>query len=85
MADIDRVIDPEYLKNLDIMDAKEAAVYLRSSPSTLAKLRCAGGGPVFIRQSARKTLYRRNDLDAWLAGKAHGSTSGYANEAGALA
>tara|TARA_R110002020_G_scaffold150446_1_gene327153 strand:- start:13896 stop:14147 length:252 start_codon:yes stop_codon:yes gene_type:complete len=77
MAAIDRVIDPENLKNLDIMDAKEAAVYLRSSPSTLAKFRHFGGGPTFIRQSARKTLYRRTDLDAWLAGKAHGSTSEY--------
>jgi hypothetical protein len=81
MAPRDRVIDPEDLKNLDIMDAKEAAVYLRTSPSTLAKFRCFGGGPTFIRQSARKTLYRRVDLDAWLAARAHGSTSEYPSEA----
>lgn len=70
MAQRNRVIDPESLKNLDVMDAKEAAVYIRSSPSTLAKFRCFGGGPVFIRQSARKMLYRRADLDRWLEERA---------------
>jgi hypothetical protein len=61
-----RNLDPDYLKTLDILDATEAAAYLRSSPSTLAKYRMAPGGPRFIRQSARKVLYRRSDLDAWL-------------------
>ena len=60
---------------LEVMDAKEAAEYLRTSPSTLAKYRHFGGGPTFIRQSARKTLYRRADLDAWLAARARTSTS----------
>lgn len=62
-----RNLDPQFVKNLDILDAAETAAYLRSSTSTLAKLRCYGGGPHFIRQSARKVLYRRTDLDAWLA------------------
>jgi len=63
------------LNSLEVMDAREAAAYLRTSPSTLAKYRCFGGGPVFIRQSARKTLYRRADLDAWLDARARTSTS----------
>lgn len=70
MAQRNRVIDPESLKKLDVMDAKEAAVYIRSSPSTLTKYRAAGCGPVFIRQSARKMLYRRTDLDRWLEERA---------------
>ena len=33
--------------------------------ATLAKLRCLGGGPEFIK-AGRKVLYRRGDLAAWL-------------------
>lgn len=62
-----RNLDPKFIASLDIMDAAEAAVYLRTSTSTLAKYRMFGGGPTFIRQSSRKTLYRKTDLDAWLA------------------
>ncbi|MDD7973202.1 helix-turn-helix domain-containing protein [Roseinatronobacter alkalisoli] len=62
-----RNLDPDYVKNLEILDSSEAAAYLRTSTSTLAKLRCySDDGPRFIRQSARKVLYRRADLDAWL-------------------
>lgn len=76
-----RKIDPEGLRGFDVMDAAEAATYLRTSPSTLAKYRVHGGGPVFIRQSTRKTLYRRADLDAWMQARAHGSTSEYSKGA----
>jgi len=71
-----RILDPEFIRNLDILDAAEAAAYLRTSRSTLAKYRCYGGGPIFVRQSARKVLYRRADLDAWLAGRIATSTLG---------
>lgn len=67
-------LDPEYLKKLDLLDSTEAAAYLRSSPSTLAKYRCFGGGPKYIAQSARKMLYRRIDLDEWLAERARTGT-----------
>ncbi|WP_244512401.1 helix-turn-helix transcriptional regulator [Filomicrobium insigne] len=69
-----RILDPQHIRNLDILDAAEAAAYLRTSRSTLAKYRCYGGGPIFIRQSARKVLYRRSDLDVWLAGRTRTST-----------
>lgn len=65
----------EQVSRLDVMDAKEAATYLRTSPSTLAKYRMNGAGPAYIRQSTRKTLYRRSDLDAWLNAKTFTSTS----------
>lgn len=70
-----REIDVKSLAGLEVLDAAEAAAYLRTSPSSLAKWRMFGGGPVFIRQSARKTLYRRADLDRWLSDRAFGSTS----------
>jgi len=61
-----RNLDPEFISKLDVLDAQEAAVYLRTSTSTLAKYRMHKRGPAFIRQSARKVLYRRADLDAWM-------------------
>ena len=52
----------------------EAAEYLRSSHSTLAKLRLHGGGPVFTR-IGRVIRYRRTDLDRWMSEKLAQSTS----------
>ena len=53
---------------------EEAAEYLRSSPSTLAKLRLYGGGPVFTR-IGRVIRYRRSDLDRWMSSNLVRSTS----------
>lgn len=64
----------EPTSNLEILSSAEAADYLRSAKSTLAKLRCYGGGPKFVRQSARKILYRRIDLDEWLTSRTQSST-----------
>jgi len=70
-----RNLDPLFLKTLDILDAAEAAAYLRSSTSTLAKYRMTPGrGPAYILQSTRKVIYRRTDLDAWLNGRSRTST-----------
>lgn len=59
--------------------APEAARYLRMGDSTLAKLRCSGGGPSFVKMGPRIVLYDRADLDAWLAEKKYASTSEYGN------
>lgn len=75
MSMINRNLDPAFVRTLDVLDTEEAAVYLRSTASTLSKLRHFGGGPTFIRQSARRVLYRRTDLDIWLAERAVRSTS----------
>ena len=56
------------------MTPYEAAEYLRSSPSMLAKRRLFGGGPVFVR-IGKAVRYRRSDLDAWMAATARRSTS----------
>jgi excisionase family DNA binding protein len=52
----------------------EAANYLRSSVSTLAKLRVYGGGPEFTR-IGRAIRYRRTDLDTYMADQLVRSTS----------
>jgi len=52
----------------------EAAAYLRTSPSTLAKRRLYGGGPAFTR-IGRAIRYHREDLDVWMAGRRVRSTS----------
>ncbi len=53
----------------------EAAAYMGSATSTLNKLRCIGGGPVFARLGKRRVVYDVRDLDAWLEGNKRTSTS----------
>lgn len=52
----------------------EAAAYLNSSTSTLAKLRVYGGGPIFYR-IGRAVRYRTTDLDEFMARSRVRSTS----------
>ena len=54
--------------------APEAARYLGISPSTLAKMRLRGDGPVFLKLN-RSVAYDSRDLDAWLALRRRASTS----------
>jgi excisionase family DNA binding protein len=56
------------------MTPKEAADYVRSSPSTLAKRRITGQLPNFSR-IGKAIRYRRADLDAWMNGNVRKSTS----------
>jgi excisionase family DNA binding protein len=49
----------------DYLDPKEAADYLRSSTSTLAKLRHRLKGPAYT-HIGTAIRYRRADLDAWM-------------------
>jgi excisionase family DNA binding protein len=46
---------------------REAAEYLRSSTSTLAKRRLLGSVPAFVR-IGRAIRYRKSDLDRWMNG-----------------
>lgn len=49
---------------------KEAAAYARTTPGTLSTMRSGHTGPKFYKPSARRVLYRKSDLDAWLEGAA---------------
>jgi excisionase family DNA binding protein len=53
---------------------REAAQYLHSSESTLAKLRVYGGGPAFCR-IGRAIRYRQADLDDFMSRTRVKSTS----------
>ena len=57
-----------------LMPPWQAAVVVGLSPSTLAKRRMDGTGPVYVRLSATRVAYRRSALDAWLAARERKST-----------
>ena len=64
--------DPE-----EKFDQDAAARYLfgeTGSPRTLETWRVRGGGPHFLKVG-RRVVYRRRDLDAWLADRERASTS----------
>lgn len=56
------------------IDTKAAATYTGSKPNYLEKLRCTGGGPVFIKIMG-VVKYDPDDLDAWLDAGKRKSTS----------
>ena len=53
---------------------KEAAAYVKSTPSTLAKKRLRGDGPTYTK-FGRLVLYAKQDLDQYLASRRRLSTS----------
>jgi predicted DNA-binding transcriptional regulator AlpA len=48
-----------------VLDAVAAASFTGLAVATLAKLRCIGGGPEYLKLG-RKVVYRRSDLANWL-------------------
>ena len=58
-----------------MMRAPDAAKYLGLSPSTLAKMRVRGDGPVYAKAGPRVVVYTVEDLDAYLTGRKRRSTS----------
>ena len=59
---------------------KEAAAYIKSSESTLAKKRLKGNGPTYTK-FGRLVLYAKRDLDEFLASHRRLSTSDTSVEA----
>ncbi|MCX7309808.1 MAG: helix-turn-helix domain-containing protein, partial [Afipia sp.] len=62
------------MSNETVYTPKEAASYLRTSTSTLAKRRIYGSSPKFCR-IGRAIRYRKCDLDEYLASTCVSSTS----------
>jgi predicted DNA-binding transcriptional regulator AlpA len=56
------------------LTAGEAAKVLGLAPSTLAKLRLSGNGPVYCKLG-RRVVYRQRDLEAWLESRTARNTS----------
>lgn len=52
----------------------DVAKFLNVSESCLAKWRCSGGGPIFLKIGNR-IRYRRSDVEAYLDRAARASTS----------
>lgn len=57
-----------------LMTAEQAADYLNRTPNWLAKQRCYGCGPVFVKLG-RRILYDPNDLEDWVDRQKRSSTS----------
>ena len=56
------------------LTASEAARVLGLAPSTLAKLRLSGNGPLYCKLG-RRVVYLREDLNAWLDSRVAPDTS----------
>ncbi len=54
---------------------KEAARQLNVQDATLEAWRCRGGGPEYVRLSARAIRYRQSALDKFIAERVRTSTS----------
>jgi len=57
------------------MRTPEASKYLGIAESTLEKMRVTGTGPAFIRVGTKTVVYRKADLDAYLAARVCKSTA----------
>lgn len=57
-----------------VLPTEHAAAYLGLSPKTLETLRTRGGGPPFLKLG-RRVVYRKSDLELWLAQRVRRSTS----------
>jgi hypothetical protein len=57
------------------MRPKKAAEYLGLSQAFLDQARCSGTGPKFVRVSRACILYRKADLDSFLAARLFTSTA----------
>jgi len=65
--------DPDYLDRL--IPERDAADFLGYTMRALQNWRTRGGGPVFVKVSARSIRYRRRDLIAWTESKLAEHTS----------
>ncbi|MFT3674219.1 helix-turn-helix transcriptional regulator [Aestuariivirga sp.] len=58
-----------------LLNEAEAAELLGMSTRALQNWRCRGGGPNYVRLSARCIRYHPGDLAAWIYSKKRGSSS----------
>jgi len=63
-----------------LINETEAANYLGYTTRALQNWRVRGGGPVFVKVSARSVRYRIGDLDKWVTSKLVKSTSDNDND-----
>jgi predicted DNA-binding transcriptional regulator AlpA len=51
----------------DFLSDAQLCAMLRVTSRTTARWRVEGNGPAFVRAGGRRVLYRRSDLNTWLA------------------
>ena len=59
----------------DLVAPKEASLRMKLSVSTLAKMRCKGDGPPYIKLGSRSVYNKVRDVDAYLSDRQFQSTS----------
>jgi len=57
------------------MNEQAAAALLGYTPRALQNWRLRGGGPIFVKVSARSVRYRHCDLMTWIEAKLHRSST----------
>lgn len=65
--------DPAYLDQL--LNEQAAADFLGFTSRALQNWRVRGGGPAFVKVSARSIRYRRRELIAWADARVYRNTS----------
>ena len=65
------------IQDYELIDEKQAAMFLGMSHRSLQGMRVKGGGPNFVRVSPRMIRYRRVDLIAWSETRLHSHTMEY--------
>ncbi len=60
-----------------LLTPAEASAQLGLTQGALAQLRYTGGGPLFIKLTAKAVRYRQSDLDSWIASRARQNTRDY--------
>lgn len=65
----------ETVNSAPLLTTRQAAEYLAYEVRTLESWRLRGGGPVFVRVSAKSVRYRLSDLEAWIEERLRKSTS----------
>lgn len=68
------MVDTQSALASELLTPREAAALLRLHPQTLAALRVNGRGPRFF-TATRRVLYRRSEIERWLAEHERASTS----------
>jgi excisionase family DNA binding protein len=58
-----------------LLTPAEAAAYMRVQQCTLAKWRCQGGGPMYVKLSGRTIRYKKSDVEAAIANSLRSDTS----------
>ena len=64
-------------ENDEMLDTKAVAAWLGIAPITIAKGRCTGLGPPYVRLTPKAIRYRKSDVEKWLNEQTFSNTAQY--------